>query len=194
VTDTPLPSNKLLLEAARDLVTALAELSISPTFIGGMAASLLAKPRHTKDLDALILFDTADAKILLDTLTRHRFRPRFDKMVELARRARMVTVLHEPTGSVVDIALGCMPFESEVQERSTQINLAGFDIRLPSPEDLVILKAIANRPKDLEDIRNMARVYPGMDRDRIRFWVEQYAELLENPDLWSEIESLLGGA
>jgi hypothetical protein len=184
-------SNQPLLDAARALVTALADMGITPTFIGGVAASLLAKPRSTEDLDALIVFDTADVDRLLETLARHGFHPRFDKMAEFAKTARLVTVRHERTGSVVDIALGCLPFESEVQERSTQADLAGIEIRLPTPEDLIIMKAVANRPKDQEDIRNIARAYPNLERSRVQHWVEQYAELLENPELWSEIEALL---
>jgi len=186
-----LPTHSSLLLAAVDLVTALADLQLSPTFIGGVAVSLIAEPRYTGDLDALVVFDTANAQALLDTLERHGFHPRFSDMLGVARTSRMVTLTHDATGSIVDIALGCTPFESELQERSTQHDLAGVTIQIPTPEDLVIMKAIANRPKDLEDIRSIVRAYPNLDRERIRFWVEQYAEVLENPGLWFEIERLL---
>jgi predicted nucleotidyltransferase len=187
------PNHNRLLAAARDVVAALADIEITPTFVGGLAVSLVGKARYTNDVDALIVFDTANTQSLLDALTRHGFRLRIAKMAELARTARMVTVLHEATNTVVDIALGCMPFETELQERSSSHEMDGFVIRLPTPEDLVIMKAIAGRPKDLEDIRNIGRSYPHLDRRRIRNWVEQYGEVLENPDLWSEIEPLLGG-
>jgi len=62
-----------------------------------------------------------------------------------------------------------------------------------APEDLIILKAIASRPKDLEDIRNIALTYPDMDRARIEYWVREYAELLETPDLWEQTKALLDG-
>ena len=86
-----------------------------------------------------------------------------------------------------------MPFESELQEPSTQINMAGIDIHQPAPEDLIILKAVANRAKDREDIRSIVRVDPNLDRSRVRYWVDQYAELLETSDLWNKIEPLLDG-
>lgn len=55
----------------------------------------------------------------------------------------------------------------------------------------MILKAIASRPKDLEDIRNIALTYPRMDRKRIEHWVRQYGELLESPELWEQTRALL---
>ena len=187
------PADNPLLVAARDLVTALAELGLAPAIIGGVAVSLIAEPRHTDDLDALIVFDTADADALLAALDRHGFNPRFSDMADLARRARMVTMIHNRTGTVVDIALGCMPFETELLERSIPYDLGGISVQIPTPEDLVIMKAIAGRPKDLEDIRSMSRAYPDMDRSRIHDWIDQYGELLENPGLWGEIESVLIG-
>jgi predicted nucleotidyltransferase len=187
------PNHKRLLTAATDLATALADAGLTPTIIGGVAVSIVAKPRFTEDVDALVVFDTDQIEPLLDTLSRHGFRARFSKMAELARSARMITLIHEETRTVVDIALGCMPFETEVQERSTPSRVSGVDIRVPTPEDLIIMKAVANRPKDLEDIRIIAEINPDLDRGRIRFWVEQYADLLDNPGLWSGIEPLLGG-
>jgi hypothetical protein len=187
------PSDSPLLIAAADLVTALAEMQVSPTIIGGVAVSLVAQPRYTGDLDALMVFDTANVQYLIDTLERHGFRPRSADIAQQARRLRVALVMHDRTGSMVDIALGCMPFETEVQERSTPYDLSGITVRLATPEDLVIMKAIAGRPKDLEDIRTIVRVYPDLDRGRIRFWVEQFAEVLENPGLWAEVEALLDG-
>ena len=114
-------------------------------------------------------------------------------MAELAREARMITVLHEATGTVVDIALACMPFETELQNRAIVHRAADIELRLPTPEDMVILKAIAGRPKDLEDIRNLALTYPELDRKRIERWIREYGELLEAPTLWDQTLALLDG-
>jgi hypothetical protein len=185
------PVQNALLQAIRDLNLAFDELGIRSVVIGGVAVSLLANPRHTDDIDTVILCDTDMAAAILNVLLQHGFRPRFADMEELARQARMVTVEHVGSGTVVDIALGCMPFEEEVERRSVLHRYGDLVVRLPSPEDLIILKAIANRPKDLDDIRNIVAVYPDIDRARIRRWVEEYAALLEAPELWRDIELLL---
>jgi len=56
---------------------------------------------------------------------------------------------------------------------------------------LIILKAIAHRPKDMEDIRILADKYPNLDVTRIKQWVKQFAEVLEMPSLWDDIEGIL---
>ena len=62
---------------------------------------------------------------------------------------------------------------------------------LTTPEDLIILKAVANRPQDLADIQAVATSHPNLDKDRIRSWVEQFGAALEIPDLWEKISQLL---
>jgi predicted nucleotidyltransferase len=64
-------------------------------------------------------------------------------------------------------------------------------LRLPTPEDLIILKAVAHRPKDQEDIRAIAASHPGMDHERIKYWVEQFGEALDLLDLWKMIAQVL---
>ena len=185
-------TDRLLLVAARDLVEALEEMGLAPTIIGGVAISLMTQSRHTDDVDVMILYDPEKASELIETLGIRGFQPRFQGMVELAREARMVTMRHVATNSVVDIALGCMPFEEEVQARAQVHQAGGVELRLPTPEDMVIFKAIASRPKDLEDIRKLALTYPNMDRKRIEHWVLEYGELMDSPDLWERTKALLG--
>ncbi len=177
--------------ALASLAAAFRELGVRPVLIGGVAVSLVAEPRFTHDVDALVIFDTADVPRLMDALRRHELEPMFSDVEQLARMSRIAALKHTPTGTRVDIALGCMPFEAEVLERAYPSPDPEIQLLLPTPEDLVILKAIANRPQDREDIRRIARVYPSLDRARIRQWVNQYAELLEEPERWNEIEPLL---
>jgi len=92
----------------------------------------------------------------------------------------------------IDLSLGVLPFEQEMVERSVVYQVdATLQLRLPTPEDLIILKAIAHRPKDMEDIRILADKYPNLDIPRIEKWVKQFAEVLEMPSLWDDIEDIL---
>lgn len=59
---------------------------------------------------------------------------------------------HEESGVDVDISLG-LPFEVEAVERSSEHQVGTLTTRLPTPElILIILKAVAHRPKDMLDI------------------------------------------
>lgn len=92
---------------------------------------------------------------------------------------------------VVDISLGLLPFEVETVERSVLYQIGSFHIRLPTPEDLIILKAVAHRPKDLLDIEAVITRQKRLDYERIQFWVQQFAELLEMPELWTDVKRML---
>jgi len=71
------------------------------------------------------------------------------------------------------------------------VTVGNIQLRLPTPEDLIIMKAVAHRPKDIADIQAIAASHPSLDKERIRSWVEQFGEALELPDLWKMISQLL---
>jgi hypothetical protein len=76
-------------------------------------------------------------------------------------------------------------------ERGQYVAIGKLIVRLPTPEDLIIMKAMAHRSKDLADIQAIAVSHPNLDLGRIRFWVEQFGEALDLPGLWDEIAKLL---
>ena len=130
---------------------------------------------------------------LLEAAQTMGLQPRFADVIEFARRNRVVLLRHEPSGIDVDISLGLLPFEVEAVERSREYQAGSLRIRLPTPEDLIILKAVAHRPKDVLDIEAVISAQPDLDTKRIEFWVRQFAELMDMPELWTDLEALLKG-
>ncbi len=120
-------------------------------------------------------------------------KPRLADAVDFARRSRVVLLTHEESGIDVDISLGLLPFEIEAVERSQEYQTGSLIIRLPTPEDLIILKAVAHRPKDMLDIQAVIAAQPQLDTERIAFWVRQFADLLETPEIWTDVARLLKG-
>lgn len=84
-----------------------------------------------------------------------------------------------------------LPFEIEMVTRGQEITVGNISLRLPTPEDLIIMKAVAYRSKDVEDIISIAASHPDLDKVRIQYWVEKFGAALELPNLWKEIENLL---
>lgn len=159
--------------------------------IGGVAASLLGRPRLTADADALLLLSVNDIPRLLELAGTVGLQPRLANVVEFARRNRVVLLQHVATGIGVDISLGLLPFEVETVERSVEHQVGAVRLRLPTPEDLIILKAVAHRPKDMLDIEAVVATQEHLDKKRIASWVQQFADLLEVPELWTDLERLL---
>lgn len=155
--------------------------------IGGIAASLLGRPRLTADLDAMVLVSVQDLSRLLLHAQEEGLAPRIQNAEEFARRNRVLLLVHQETGIPVDISLGALPFEIEAVERSQVHRVGSLKVRLPTPEDLIIFKAVAHRPQDLLDIQAIIGNYPNLDQDRIQMWVQSFAEALDIPELWEDI-------
>jgi len=160
--------------------------------IGGVAASLLGRPRLTADVDAVILLSTEDLPVLIEAAKREGLVPRIEDAEDFARRHRVLLLRHRESGINVDLSLGMLPFEEEAIERSTVRQIGELALRLPTPEDLIIFKAVAHRPQDLLDIQALIEANPNLDRARIERWVREFARALDMPDLWEEIAGWLG--
>ncbi len=159
--------------------------------IGGIATGFLGKPRFTVDLDAIILASVKDIPKILDLARKEGIEARTQDAAEFAKRSRVLLLRHNESGINIDISLGILPFEEEVVDRSILHNVGLLSVRLPTPEDLIILKAVAHRPKDLLDIREIVLNNPNLDVSRIEHWIKDFAELLETPELWGQIEKIL---
>lgn len=159
--------------------------------IGGVAVTVLGAPRFTADVDIVLLLSVSRLREILDVAEELDLTPRMEHAEQFARRNHVLLLRHDPSGIAVDVSLGMLPFEEELVARSTIHSIAGLQLRLPTPEDLIILKAVAHRPKDLMDIAEIAASHPELDRARVETWVRLFAEALEMPHLWSEIEALL---
>lgn len=155
--------------------------------IGGIAISLLGKPRLTADVDAMLLLSIKDLPRLMEVAMQEGLVPRITDAQEFARRNRVLLLRHQESGINVDISLGVLPLEVEAVERSMVHQIGPIAIRLPTPEDLIIFKAVAHRPKDLLDIQALIESNPDLDEERIEYWVREFAQLLEMPEMWEDI-------
>ena len=180
-----------LLAPLQALQNLLAQFNHQGVIIGGIAASLLGTPRFTVDLDAILLLSTDDIPELLQEAARQGIKPRIPDVMSFARKNRVLLLRHTASSTDIDLSLGILPFEYEMVERSNLVNVGKLQLRLPTPEDLIIMKAIAHRPKDLMDIQAIAASHHDLDKMRIRYWVEQFGEALDLPELWKEISKNL---
>ncbi|MEP7273110.1 MAG: nucleotidyl transferase AbiEii/AbiGii toxin family protein [Acidobacteriota bacterium] len=159
--------------------------------IGGVAVSLIAQPRTTQDIDLVIWLDEKRWESFVETGERHDITPRITDAVDFARQVRVLLLRHDSTGINLDISLGALEFERELIERAVTLKMGDLTITVPTPEDLIITKAVAQRPKDLADIDAIVSVTPHLDTQRIRHWVGQFAETLEMPEIVDSVEKVL---
>src|SRR5207302_717635 len=98
-------------------------------------------------------------------------------VLEFARKNRVLLLVHEKTSVEVDISLGGILFEEQAIARSQITKVGKLKLPLATPEDLIVMKAIAHRPNDLLDIHGLFDVYPDLDVKHIRKWVDELAQM-----------------
>jgi hypothetical protein len=159
--------------------------------IGGVGVSLLAGARATKDIDAVLWLDTTQVESFLPTGAAYGFVPRINDAAEFARTRRVLLMEHQPTGIPVDLSCGALPFENELIARARTLTIGSLQLKVATPEDLIVMKAVAHRPRDLADIEAILNIQLNLDLARVRGWVKQFADALEMPELMEDLEKLL---
>ena len=177
--------------ALGDLTEWLVSERVPYTSIGGLSVSFVAQARPTLDIDLVVWLEPEKWEQFLKSGEKFGIVPRRVDTLEFARQRRVFLLQHEQTGIGIDISLGALPFEWEMIERSKTVKLGPVEVRMPTPEDLIIMKLIAHRDKDLRDVDNILSVYPELDFKRIKYWVREFAKVLETPELDSELTKLL---
>lgn len=171
---------------------ALTGLGLKYALIGGLAVVLRGYDRSTRDVDAVVLDADDLLPDVLAALREQGITLRRQDGLEFARQHRVI-LLRSEDDTEVDLSMGALPFELELVLRST-LESAGPKIAVPvaTAEDLVIMKLIASRPQDREDVRRLLELYPDLDRRRIRRIVSEYAEVLEQSEIVQFMHSVLG--
>lgn len=180
-----------LLIVAKDLIACLEAQEVPGVVIGGVAASLLGRPRATRDLDVSVEVDDARWTEFLASFELHGFTAREEDAIAFARQTRVLLLRHAATGVDVDIVFAALPFEREAIARARSMTSEVGAIPLPSAEDLIIMKAVAHRPRDLTDIEAILDAHPEVDHRRILRWVRQFAAAMEQPEVLTDLQIML---
>lgn len=177
-----------LLHAAAELQAVCDAHDWRYCFIGGLAVLRWGEPRETIDVDLTLLTGFANEDRFVSVLME-AFAPRIPDAAGFAR-ANRVLLLRAASGVGLDIALAGLPFEESVVDRSTPFTYPpDISLRTCSAEDLIVLKAFADRPKDWMDIEGIiVRQSPRLDWSYMRAQLAPLAELKEAPELLSRLE------
>ncbi len=138
-----------------DAAQVLETRGIRFALIGGLAVSLRGQPRMTVDVDLVILADVDQALRLAQELSSTPFEPLFPGVEEVVARSFILPLRHRATGIRVDVAIGMSGFEQQAVSRATKVTIGDVRVPVVVVEDLLVMKALAGRPQDEQDIRGL---------------------------------------
>jgi Nucleotidyl transferase AbiEii toxin, Type IV TA system len=158
--------------------------------IGGLALQRWGEARETVDVDLTLLTGFGDEGRFIARLTS-AFEARIDDASAFAL-ANRVLLLRTTSGVGLDVAFGGLPFEARAIERSSIFRFPpDVPLRTCSAEDLIVLKAFADRPRDWADIEGvLIRQAGSLDWASVRDELAPLLELKEAPELLDRLEQL----
>jgi hypothetical protein len=165
-------------QALLDFVDIFQELKIHYAVMGGLAVRAYGVPRPTYDVDINItvvrdrlneLYDAAEnAGYTVPDAYRRGW------VDEIAGMPLVKFRIYRPDRSVdVDVFLVETAYQRVIMDRRGQATLLDRDISIVSPEDLILLKVVAGRSRDLGDIEDVRFMLGDMDEAYMRYWAER---------------------
>ncbi|CAN5905485.1 MAG: hypothetical protein USCGTAYLOR_02485 [Chromatiales bacterium USCg_Taylor] len=172
------PLERALIALARRL----SEIKVSYMLVGGMANAVWGEPRATLDIDVTVWVADEDIDRLVPALARE-FTPRIDHPRRFIEETRVLP-LRTTEGVNIDMIFGMLPFEQEAIERAVPVRIRGTEVRCCTPEDLILLKIISDRPQDRSDARGiLLRRLADLDLNYLEPRIRELAEALGRPDI-----------
>lgn len=137
--------------------------------IGGHAVNAWVEPRLTGDVDVAVQTDRIGVDKLKRLLAAEGYAVAREHGANLPSGPDFVRFVSADGLIILEIQLAKTSFQSEVIRRA-----GGKDRpRVATPEDLIVLKLIANRPKDQADLLSLCAL-PGLDWNHVERWAAEW--------------------
>ena len=179
-------------EALSQLAAAFDDLGIGWYLFGAQAALLYGTARLTADIDVTVLLKNTSTESLARALENHDHELRITDPAFI-QQTRVLPITHRPTAIPTDIVLGGPGLEEMFLARAQRKMFAGITVPVARAEDLIVMKVLAGRPKDLEDVVAIiaAQLTKGLDIELVRDTLTMLEEALGQSDLLPQLDALL---
>ena len=144
--------------------------------IGGQAVLLYGEPRLTRDIDITLGVNIDQFETLLSVVRELSLKPLPEDIEAFVRQTMVLPALDEITGIRVDFIFSFTPYETAAIKRAKRVTILDQEVNFASPEDLIIHKIFAGRPRDIEDVRTIIIKNPEIDIRYIREWLKEFDE------------------
>lgn len=146
--------------------------------------------RITKDIDITLGVDIDSLQTVLKAADAAGLSSRAIDVEEFVKRTNVVPMRDTPSGIQVDLILSFVPYEQQAIKGSRPFEVAGRTVMFASPEDVIIHKLVAGRPRDIEDIKGILNTIPELDRNYLQRWLPTFREAVHERNLQAEFDAI----
>jgi hypothetical protein len=157
-------------------VEALESLGIPYAVVGGLAVGTWSVPRATRDVDLY-----AAMPVSVRPSLRHALQARGFDVPAMEQELERFGVFRSRSrdGVFLDIFDSAGPLGAAIISRRRQAPLAGHTLWVVAPEDLALLKAFSDRPRDFDDLVTLLhRAKSIIDMPYVEKWAKVLDESL----------------
>jgi hypothetical protein len=176
-------SRRTVAELLQSLAVVMAERDLPWYLFGAQAAIIWGSPRLSADVDVTATIEPSAVNAFVSTMKQHGFLI-LQGDPDFVARTRVLPFVHRDTHMPLDVVLGGRGLEEDFLRRAIPVHIGPARIPVISPEDLIITKVLAGRPKDIEDVRAVIHERrASLDEQRVRQILHLLEEALGQSDL-----------
>jgi hypothetical protein len=178
--------DQLLEKSLLAAVETLDSLQLKYAVVGGLAVSAWARPRSTRDVDLY-----AEIPEGFEVELQHGLEDRGFHVPALSEELQQYGVFrskHRASGVFLDIFSATGPLGEAILEHRRKIVLDSHELWLISAENLVLLKAFSDRPRDFEDLVMLYGNGPTLDQAYIDHWTRMLDESIGTTEVAERIQ------
>jgi hypothetical protein len=167
-----------LTQAVADLTGLFEQMGLPYAVMGGFAVRAFGIPRATYDVDFTLAIDRTRLAELCQAVGRLDYtvpEPYLSGWIDQVKGLPLVKfrLYLESRGADIDVFLAESPYQEVVLDRRRREEVEGRSVWPVSPEDLVLLKLFAGRPRDIADIGDVMFTQRQLDVAYMRNWAGQ---------------------
>ena len=173
------------------LGTSLSRRKIPYMVIGGQAVLLYGSPRLTKGID-ITLGVSVDRLADMEEMCRFEdFKILPENHKVFVQDTHVLPVKDESTGIRIVFISSYTPYEEQAIKRAKSVRIGTGEAQFASVEDVIIHKIFSDRPRDMEDVRNIMVKNPDTDRVYIRKWLQEFDKTVDGSKFTDTFEKIL---
>lgn len=162
---------------------------------GAQAAILHGVARLSADVDVTVDLGRRSTAELVSALAEAGFDLRVADIAGFVEATRVLPLVHRASRIPVDVVLAGPGLEEQFFDGVEERVIGNARVPVVCAEDLVAMKVLAGRPRDLDDVVAIVHVRGhDLDLERIRTTLSLLEKALARRDLLSELERLVAVA